>query len=273
MLFPKFRPLTIYPAQGKAVRVPFTAATALTEAAPVVTGSVLGDAKVVPVQTTRTPDEGTFVEAFVNQAVACGGTQKPESLQPLGISANWNKAQGTFFYTVGVTTGTDSVARRVGHVRLPNKERLKFARDDDDADEGMDRNACPGFHAQEPGDDDADGVDDKYDTPGNREDARREDPTPVSPTDSPSYSVTTTSSSLALIGLVESDNPTAIIAADVYNGLGVLVATSGPMPGLATVTLPTPGAGNYTVRVRNLSGAPVNCTPTFIVREPGLPLQ
>src|SRR3954471_6727261 len=108
MLFPKFKPVTIYPDPGSAVKVSFGGGVALTEAALVVIGSVAGDAKVVPVQTTRNANEGTFVEAFVNQAVACDGTPKAESLQPLGITANWTKAQGTFFYTVGLTGDTQS---------------------------------------------------------------------------------------------------------------------------------------------------------------------
>jgi hypothetical protein len=50
--------------------------------------------------------------------------------------------------------------------------------------------------------------------------------------------------------------------------MGLLVASSGPMPALATVTMLAPGAGAFNVSVRNLSGRAVNVTPTILVREP-----
>jgi len=62
------------------------------------------------------------------------------------------------------------------------------------------------------------------------------------------------------------------VAVDVYNSLGTLVGTSGPLVGIATATVPTPGAGTFTVRVRNLSAVPITYTPTFVVRDPALPL-
>ena len=64
-----------------------------------------------------------------------------------------------------------------------------------------------------------------------------------------------------------------MIAVDIYNALGVLSATSGPLAGSALVTLPLPGAGTYTARVRNLGTGTVTQAPTFILREPALPQQ
>ena len=275
MLFPRFNPVVVKPISGAAMKTPFTA-LADTEQAGTVSGQVAGDAKVVPVRTTRDPYQGTFVEAFVDEALACDSTQKPESLSPLGITANWGKAQGTFFYTVGLTasadpTGQAAIARRVGFARLPNKERLKAARDDDDADDGVNAAACPGFHAAEPDDDDADGVPNKWDTATARENMTGYDPAPMPAMTSTDYPVSTAATSLALIATAQADVATATLAIDVYNSIGTLMGTSGPMIGTAAVIIPSPGAGNFTVRVRNLSGTSVSHTPSIIVREPLLP--
>jgi hypothetical protein len=279
MLFPKFTPVLIaaIPCNDTTtgafpcpVRTPFTAAAATVPTA-TFTDSVPGDAKIAPVKTTRNPNEGTFVEALVDEEVSCDGTQKPTSMTPLGITANWSKAQGTFFYTVGTTVATNAnqvpVLRRVGHVRLPNKEKLKFARDDDDADEGFNASQCPGFHAAETGDADADGVPDQYDTASGRENMTSYDPAAVPAMSSSDYPASTSASSLALIATAQADVATATIAVDVYNAVGTLVGTSGPMIGAAAVTVPAPGAGNFTVRVRNLSGSSVSSTPSIIVRD------
>jgi hypothetical protein len=272
MLFPRFNAVTVPPDFDNLPQVPFPAVV-VTEPAPTVTGTVPGDAKVVAAQTVTNPNEGTYVEAFVDKVLCTSNPAALPSLSPLGITANWSKAQGTFFYTVGLTgdAATPTVARRIGHARLPNKARLRLARDDDDADDGFNPVLCTGFHNTEPGDQDADGVGDQFDTPSSKENAAGYDPVAVGPTAASSYSATTTATSLALIAAAQADNPTATIAVDVSNALGTVVASSGPMVGAALVTVPTPGAGNFTVRVRNLGTAAVNVTPTVAVREPALP--
>src|SRR4029077_2291552 len=118
--------------------------------------------KIVLKQTTAKQD-GTYVEAVVN-APAPGADPTmtpPDSMSPLGITPVKWKGQGTFFYAVGFTgpdLDTASLAKRVGFVRLGIPEHIDNPRDDDDADDGMDRTTHPGWHTSEAGDDDADGV-------------------------------------------------------------------------------------------------------------------
>jgi hypothetical protein len=54
-----------------------------------------------------------------------------------------------------------------------------------------------------------------------------------------------------------------------FNARGLLVARSAPALGTAVAQIALPSAGTYTWRLRNY-GAPVNYTPTSIVREPPL---
>ena len=189
---------------------------------------------------------------------------------PLGITANRSKAEGSFFYTVGAAGDINSFAKRLGHIRLPMKDKAKFPRDDDDADDGFDRRRNPKWHNSEPGDEDADAVPDQYDTPSTRDNMTSPNPATIAAGQSAAFPVVTAATTLAIIAAVVPDKPTAIVAVDVYNAVGTLVGTSGPVVGIATATVPTPGAGTFIVRVRNLSPTPVICTPTFVVREPPL---
>ena len=226
---------------------------------------------------TTTKQDGTFVEAVLNASApnADPTLTPPDSMSPLGITPVKWKGQGTFFYAVGMTGRADptaqggpSYAKRVGFVRLGIPEKIKNPRDDDDADDGMDKTHHPGWHSSEPGDDDADGVPDEHDTPTNRENMTAYDPAPAAPMSATEYQVATTATTLALIATATSDDPTATIAVDIYNAVGTLVATSAPLPGLAALTVPAPGAGLFTVRVRNLGLKTVTLTPTVLVREP-----
>ena len=234
-----------------------------------------GIPKTVQKLTTRKQD-GTYVEAKIDTPSTPYGDATlapPNSLSPLGITPVKWKGQGTFFYAVGFSAGADpaagpSFAKRVGFVRLGVPDKIKNPRDDDDADDGMDRNAHPGWHQSEAGDDDGDGVGDEYDTTNN------EHLTSSDPVATPAFSATsslpapTTASSMTLLATASADDPLATIAVDIYNSMGLLVASSGPMPALATVTMLAPGAGAFNVSVRNLSGRAVNVTPTILVREP-----
>jgi len=191
---------------------------------------------------TTTKQDGTFVEAVLNASApnADPTLTPPDSMSPLGITPVKWKGQGTFFYAVGMTGRADptaqggpSYAKRVGFVRLGIPEKIKNPRDDDDADDGMDKTHHPGWHSSEPGDDDADGVPDEHDTPTNRENMTAYDPAPAAPMSATEYQVATTATTLALIATATSDDPTATIAVDIYNAVGTLVATSAPLPGLA----------------------------------------
>ena len=252
-------------------------ATATTIPTVVVSEVTPGVPKIVLKQTTSKPD-GTFVEAVINKPApgADPTLTPPNSMAPLGITPVKWKGQGTFFYAVGLTAGADplnpggpAVAKRVGFVRLGVPEKIKNPRDDDDDDDGMDRTGHPSWHSSEPGDDDADGVPDSYDTKSSQERLSYNDPVAAPAFSATSYyPVTTTASTLTLLATATSDDPTATIAVDIYNSMGLLVASSGPVPALATVTMLAPGAGTYNVSVRNLSGRSVNVTPTILVREP-----
>lgn len=246
----------------------------------VVSDSVNGDPKTVLKQTTKKND-GTYVEAVIDTPAPGSADpmmKRPDSLEPLGITPAKSKAQGTFFYAVGFSAAADptdpnagpSVAKRVGFVRLGVPERINNPRDDDDDNDGY-TTANPSWRVGHAGDDDGDGVDDQYDTKSSKENMTAYNAAPLPAMNSTDYPVATTATSLALIASAQADNVTATLAVDVYNSVGLLVGTSGPMVGLAAVTVPTPGAGNYTVRVRNLSGSSVNHTPTIVVREPLLP--
>jgi hypothetical protein len=253
-------------------------ATVTTVPTVVVSDVTPGIPKTVLKKTTRKPD-GIFVEAVVNTPApnADPTMTPPDSMSPLGITPIKSKGQGTFFYAVGVTagvdggTGTPSFAKRVGFVRLGIPERINNPRDDDDSDDGFDATLHPSWHVSAVGDGDADGVPDQFDS-SNKENMTGYDPAPIPAMTTTDYPAPTTATSLALIATAQADDPTATIAADVYNSSGALVGTSGPMVGLATVTVPTPGAGNFIVRVRNLSGSPVNPTTSIIVREPAVTL-
>ena len=247
----------------------------------VVSDVATGDAKTVLKQTTKKKD-GTFVEAVINTP-APGSVdpymKKPTSMSPLGITAVKSKAQGTFFYAVGVTAGASanpnaaagpdaSFAKRIGFVRLGVPERINNPRDDDDEDDGY-RTSNPGWRAGSPGDADGDGVSDEYDTPSARENVTAYAATPAAAFSATDYAVTTTATTLALVASVQPDDPTAAIGVDIYNAMGLLLSTSALLPGVPSVTtLAAPGAGTFTVRVRNLSGRTVGITPTVLVREP-----
>lgn len=267
MLFPKFNPVFVPPVTGFAAVTNFPVRPVPEPVSPE-RGTSPGIPKIAQAMTTRHAD-GTYVEAFVDTATpACGVSAASPSLVPLGITPNNAKAQGTFFYTVGLEVDAVSAAKRVGFARLPIKEKIKRPRDDDDADDGFDTTRCPAFHNAEPGDFDADGVPDAYDTPSSHDNMTMGDPAPIGAGQSVSYPVTASPTSLALIASAVADSATAQIAVEIYNSLGALIATSTPIPGGAAATLLKPAAGQYTVRVRNLGVTSFNHTPTVVVREP-----
>jgi hypothetical protein len=218
-------------------------------------------------QTTRKQD-GTYVEAMINTPAGSVDPKMvpPDSLTPLGITPIKGKGQGTFFYTVGFA-GPQGNVNRFGFVRLGIPERINNPRDDDDSDDGF-KTADPTWNVGSAGDADGDGVPDQYDTNTSRDNMTVMAPPVVPVGQSWEYPMSTTPTSLALIAAAMPDSPTATIAVDVYNSIGTLVGTSGPIVGAATATVPTPAAGNYTIRVRNLGTANVTPTPTVVVREP-----
>jgi hypothetical protein len=275
MLIPHDGGVCKVPAPDSATKLDIPA-TVTTVPTVVVSDVVNGDPKTVRKQTTKKND-GTYVEAVINMPAPgfVDPTMKqPDSLSPLGISPVKSKAQGTFFYAVGFSAAAGfngPAAKRIGFVRLGIPERINNPRDDDDNDDGK-HTSNPNWSVGTAGDADGDGVPDAEDTNGSTENMTAFDPAMLPGMSSVSYPVTATPSTLALIAAVEAD-PLAQIAVDVYNALGVLAATSGPLVGAAAVTVPLPAAGNYTVKVRNMGTGAVTHTPTVVVREPALPQQ
>jgi len=238
--------------------------TAMGERATVGSGTIQPEGFVVPA-TVTTKSDGVFVEAMI------GGSGGHDSESPLGITANRGKGQGTFFYAVGLP-GEGSVDR-VGFVRLPMPKKPKHPRDDDDPEDGNDHNVhAQGWHTHQPSDGadaDDDGLGPEFDLPTTNEAVEVGEPVALNAGQFTDYTMTTSPTSLALIGSVVSVDPTSILEVDVYNALGALVASQSGA-GAAAVVVPLPAAGNYTIRVRNLGLGALTQTPMLIVREPGI---
>ena len=261
MLIPKAKAFVITPTP-----VSFNLETLTVTPSPerslVASAQVSPNGKTVPAEITRNPD-GTYVEALIDAG--------NDSFTPLGITPARAKAEGTFFYTVGFSGGSN----RVGFVRLPQaKEKLKQPRDDDDRDDGWTgEDHWHDWHDHvNSNDDDDDGIADGQDSPSAQETVSSGDITPLASGQAVNHTMTASPTSLALIAVAEADDPLAQLGIDVYNALGLLVARSAPALGIAVAQVALPSAGAYTWRVTNY-GAPVNYTPSSIVREPAPALE
>jgi hypothetical protein len=262
MLFPNGPTVLFNPTPETATKATITISV-MGERAIVASGSVPPQGKVVQAQITDKSD-GVFVDVFV------GATGGNDSESPLGITPDKGKAQGTFFYAVGFP---GSGADRVGFVRMPMPQKAWHPRDDDDAEDGWDHSSHPaGWHTSAANDDDADGLDNAFDLPTARENVQVVDNAPaIAGGQSADFPVTTSPTSLALIGTATAGDPLAQIGVEIYDAVGLLVATSAPSLGVAVATVPLPAAGTYKVRIRNYGATTVTHTPRLIVREPWLP--
>jgi hypothetical protein len=231
--------------------------------------------KTVDGQVTQ-KDDGTFIEALINTGFDDNG--KPsDSSNPLGITPVKAKAQGTFFFAVGMNS-TPTLIDRVGFARLPIREKIRFPRDDDDENDGSGQ--PPTWHAWHGhpanGDDDDDGVDNAHDSHTAWERNAQQNDTTVydgvlAGGASKDYTMVTTATSLAIEALTTADDPLAQIEIRILNSLGVVVAKSLPTPGLATVEVLLPAPGTYTCRIINYGANPIVQTPNLFVREPSMP--
>jgi hypothetical protein len=256
MLFPDGPTFYVSPTSGTAPRTTVTI-DAVGERSNVTSGSTPPVGKVFQAS-IFTKADGVFVEAQID-------SNGNDDLSPLGISPNKGKGQGTFFYAVGFNGGG---ANRVGFLRMPKPKKVKHPRDDDDAEDGFDHNQHPnGWHMNDNGDDDDDGLDNMEDT-ANFENVQVADDAPLQPGQSVDFPISASSTTLALVAVATADDPLAALKVDIYNALGMLMATSPLTPGLGIATLPLPTAGAYTVRVRNMGTTPNTTTPMLITREP-----
>ena len=281
MLFPKGPTVFFKPTPETATKATPTIGV-MGERAIVASGSVPPQGHVVKAEITDKSD-GVFVDVFV------GATGGNTSESPLGITPNKGKAQGTFFYAVGFPS--KSTADRVGFVRMPMPgtssgstttstssgstatSTVRHPRDDDDAEDGWDHNSHPaGWHTSAANDDDADGLENSFDLPTARENVQVVDGAPaIAGGQSADFPVTTSPTSLALIATATAGDPLAQIGVEIYDALGMLVATSAPSLGVAVATVPLPAASTYKVRIRNYGMTSITHTPRLIVREPWLP--
>jgi hypothetical protein len=205
--------------------------------------------------------DGIFVEADI------GPNSGNDSMEPLGISPNKGKGQGTFFYAVGLNgNGAD----RMGFVRFRLQDKIMRPRDDDDPNDGW-TGTDSATLTPSLGDNDGDGLDDAFDNPTNWENVQVGNPTVIGGGGFADFTVATTTTSLALIATAVGDNPLNPIAVEVYDPSGLLVANSAPTGGVAAATVALPLAGTYKVRVKNYGMTGVTSTPTLIVREPTSP--
>ena len=266
MVHPRFNPIPVTP-----ITTTITPTTAPVDVAgePAVMRSGTADPhrKLVAGTVSRKGD-GIFVEADIN-------TSNDPSTEPLGISPNKGKAQGTFFYAVGINATTNDPNQpnkllRFGFVRFRLQDKVVRPRDDDDPNDGW-TGTDAGTFTPTVGDNDGDGLDDAYDNPTNWENVQVGNPTAIGGGGFADFTVATTTTSLALIATAVGDNPLNPIAVEVYNPGGLLVANSAPTGGVAAATVALPLAGTYTVRVKNYGMTGVTSTPTLIVREPTSP--
>lgn len=257
MLLPRGRAFRVTPQEAGVPKVT-KQMPAERERATVTSGRVSPEGKTVAAQVSSQPD-GTFIEAKIDTP--------NDSRSPMGISPAKAKSQGTFFYAVGFN---DEGADRVGFVRLPIKDKIKHPRDDDDEDDGWDGDdKWHAWHQHGNSHDrDDDGIDDDDDSPSGREEVTVGDSSPLQGGQKVDYSMTASSTTLALIAKATADDPLAQIGIDIYDAAGLLVARSVPTPGVAAVQVLLPAAGSYTARVRNDGLSAINHTPTLIVREP-----
>jgi len=264
VLIPRAQAFVVYPTEP--MKVPHPQATvpaANPEPANVFTDTVGPEPTTVEAKVTPNPDGDVFVEALINMV--------HDSELPLGITPAKSKAQGAFFYAVANNANLEFVADRVGFVRLPIRQREKKPRDDDDRDDGWQgADNWHDWHGHATNNDyDDDGIPNDQDSPSARENVNRGDLMPLNAGQTASYSMTASSTTLALIATAETDNPLAQIGIDIFNAAGLLMARSLPSYGVAVAQIALPAAGTYTWRVTNYGGA-TNYTPTSIVREPDL---
>jgi streptogramin lyase len=233
-----------------------------------------------------TNGEGTFVQAIIND------TQLPStrsSLVPLGITPDFDRATGSFFFAVGVAED-NPIVKRIGHARLTrDHNKGKHDRDDEDCDDdGKPRghdddddddgkkndvdndDDNDGKLDYEDDDDDNDGIKNQHDTKDGKENQYnyRSD---LAASQSEAFEVTTLPGALALLVTALADNPLTQISIEVRNAAGQVVGTSIAAVGVGLVTLPTPAAGIYTVKVKNHGLTAAGIDTMVLTRDPRLP--
>ena len=193
--------------------------------------------------------DGTFIEAQVGNGDSGNG-----SWNPLGVAPDFGRRVGSYFYAVN--QNMDNGLVRIGHIQLPfARKDHRFGRDDDDND---------GIHHGN-GDDDDDGVKDGDDDDSHHE-TRDQHSDDVQGGQSTDYQMAADANSTLLTTTLTALDLGTMLAIEVYNPAGQLVASPLPTPGVAVVSVPPLTVGTYTVRVTNLGITPTTFTTTMVTR-------
>ena len=231
--------------------------------------------------TVTTKADGTFIEAFIEEPL----DSTRQSRVPLGITPNPDKAVGSFFFAVGDPGAL--LVNRIGLATLPreshkgHKDRddedcdndgKKRGDDDDDDDDGIKNNVDDdddgdGIPDWADDDDDNDGIKNEHDKKDSKESQERYSRS-MTTNQTEEFPVTASGTTLAFIATATASNPLNPISLELVNAAGQVVASSLPTAGLAVLTKLLPGAGDYTVRVKNLGLSTVDVETTLIGREP-----
>jgi hypothetical protein len=254
-LIPQGQGTTVPPTASTAQPQPFSITPYCSKATPAYT-PIKTMVRQVPVKITS-GGNGTFIEGLINRN-SDNGSQK--SYYPLGIAPAFKKAVGTFLYAVGSPNDPISPAtvNRVGFIRLPRKGfKAKHEREDKDCDDdgtGRDSQDC-------------DGVPDHYKTSDSKSKMDRQNDS-LAPGQSMDYNLTTTSTTMAVVAAIQSDNALEPVSVQVIDPNGINLALPLATPGLAVATVVPTAPGNYTIRVKNEGALPINPETQLITREP-----
>jgi len=210
------------------------------------------------VMTRISPDaggNGTFIEAFINKNIDPNETQI--SHVPLGITPNFDKATGTFFYAVGEPSPALTVDR-IGFARLPRaNQKGNHEREDKDCDDDGSGH-----------DDEAhDGIPDRHKTGDSHADMHRQNDQ-LAAGQSSDYTLTAGPRTMALVAAIQADNLLAPVSAEIIDPNGISLALPVATPGLAVATIIPSVPGDYIVRVKNEGVSAINHETQLLTREP-----
>ncbi len=258
-----------------------------------VTRDVAPDKKTAPGRVERNRQGDLFVDAFINEATPqpAGSTG---SMRPTGITPAHSGKVGSFFYAVGLaeqvvdpTTPAQLKIIRIGLAVLPQAQRARHARDDDDFDGDGKKNKYEdddddgdGSHNSvdrdddndckdddfDDHDDDNDGHDDKWDDPRKKETRNSQDHT-TAPGGSTNHQMAVPAGATLVVAQAMATDLSTPLKVEIIGPTGVKLAAPLPTPGVAVATLVAPAAGTYTVRVTNLGLAAAALTTDLIVQE------
>jgi hypothetical protein len=247
-------------------------------------GNAPAVARNVPT-TITSKNDGTFIEAMIDENTDI--TQMRRSFFPLGITPDFDRAVGTFFYAVGENEGI-LLVNRIGVARLPHDhghkgkhdrddedpddDGRKRGDDDDDDDDGKKNDLdedddADGILDLVDDDDDNDGIKNEHDRKDSRE-AQSNHQNVVDPGQAEEYFLTVRPNSAFVAASAVAENPLTPVSIELVDAAGSVVATSPSTPGASVLTVPAPAAGEYLVRVKNNGLGASGIATSVLSREP-----